>query len=408
VEEFVVDILRTEGRRLHRLGIVPTPTIQTWIARRRLPGGIAVTASHNPAGWHGVKFLGADGLTLDATLFYREALSGGAPLLNGHHTAAPPLRWMHHQAIAEHLRSLFRPGWLRSLADAVAYERFHVVVDAVNASASFVLPSLLQQLRCRVTLLHADGSGVFPHPPEPLPQHLHELSQWVHRYRADIGIAVDPDADRLVLVDETGQCLWEELTIVLAAQAVLEHKRRACGKTYEPTVVVNYSTTSAVDTVAQRYGAQVLRAPVGEANVVRRLQESRGVVGGEGSGGVILPHVHYGRDALVGSLLVLGLLALRQRRLSELVAELPHPVMRKYRLEQPRNFPTVLERIASQVTHQAREIRRDDGLYVRLGNGWFHLRASNTEPIVRLIVEAPEQAELEQLEALVLPLLHRG
>mgnify|MGYP001773463809 CR=1 FL=1 len=408
LEEFVVTTLQAHKRRVHRLGIVPTPTIQTWIARRRLAGGIAVTASHNPAEWHGLKFFGADGLTLDATLFYREARSGGAPLPNGHFSGIPLARWMHAQAIEEHLRSLWRPRWLRQLGTRILGEGFSVVLDTVNASGSFILPRLLQHLRCRVVLLAADGSGIFPHPPEPLPDHLGELAAWVRRTGADLGIATDPDADRLVLVDETGTCLREELTIALAAQAVLEHCPQACGREYQPVVVVNYSTSSTVDAIARLYGARVLRSPVGEANVVRLLRETRGVIGGEGSGGVILPHVHYGRDAMVGTVLILGLLARTQKRLSELAAALPQPVMRKHVLPRPEPFSPLLERLVPQITAHASEIRRDDGLYARVGNGWFHLRASNTEPVIRFIVEAPTQAELERLEAMVLPLLQRS
>lgn len=407
LEEFAVAILQTEERRIHRLGIVPTPTIQTWIARRQLAGGIAITASHNPADWHGLKFFGADGLTLDATLFYREARSGGAPHPNGHQHGFHPVRWMHAQAVAEHLRSLWRPRWLRQLGERILPEGFHVVVDAVNASASSILPQLLQQLRCRLTLLHADGSGIFPHPPEPLPEHLQELAAWVRRTGADLGLAIDPDADRLVLVDETGTCLWEELTIALAMQAVLENRQAACGKDYQPVIVVNYSTSSVVDAVARTYGARVLRSPVGEVNVVHLLRQTRGVLGGEGSGGVIVPHVHYGRDALVGTLLILGLLAQKQRRLSELVAELPRPIMRKHVFARPESLAPLFEQLLRRLTPQAAEIRRDDGLYARIGNGWLHLRASNTEPILRFIVEAPTRAEVEQLEALVLPFLQQ-
>ncbi len=405
LEEFVVSILQAEGRSVHRLGVVPTPTIQTWIARRRLPGGLAITASHNPAEWHGLKFLGPGGLTQDATLFYRQARSGNAPLPNGYPVGKGTARRMHFQAISEHLQSLWRPRWLRSLADTIAQEGFHVVVDAVNASGSTIVPLLLQQLRCRVTLLHADGSGIFPHTPEPLPQHLQELAHSVKQYQADIGIAVDPDADRLVLVDERGQCLWEELTIVLATQAVWLHCLRACGRQYQRIAVVNYSTTSAVDAVARTYGARVLRAPVGEVHVVRLLQHVRGVIGGEGSGGVIVPHVHYGRDALAGIVLILGLMAQQQKPLSELAAAIPQPIMHKYAFPAPESAPELLEQIFGYVAPYAEELNRADGLYARLGSAWFHLRPSNTEPLLRLIVEAPTRAELERLEALVLPFL---
>ncbi|MDW7997426.1 MAG: phosphoglucosamine mutase, partial [Bacteroidota bacterium] len=314
-------------------------------------------------------------------------------------------RWMHFQAISEHIRTLWRHRWLQNLREKIRHRAFHVVVDAVNAAGSFILPQLLQHLYCRVTLLHANGSGIFPHSPEPLPQHLQELATSVQRYSADIGIGVDPDADRLVLVDESGKCLWEELTIALAAQTVLEHAHQACANRYNPVVVVNYSTSSVIDDIAQAYRAQVLRSPVGEANVVRRLQESLGVIGGEGSGGVILPHIHYGRDALVGTVLVLGLMAHCQKRLSELVTALPRPIMRKHVLAQPQSVSTLLEQVFAYIAQHAEEIRRDDGLYARFGKSWFHLRPSNTEPVVRFIVEAPTQKEVEQLEAMILPLL---
>jgi phosphomannomutase len=405
IEELVLDTLRREGCRIHRLGVVPTPTVQYWIAHRRLPGGVAVTPSHNSAEWHGIKLFGAEGITLDVRPFYREALSGGFPPPNGHRESRPLSRWMQPQAVEAHLQSLRRPAWLRSLWEAIAQARLHVVVDAVNASASYILPLLLQRLGCRVTTLFADGSGQFLRVPEPLPEHLGELSEWVRRCRADVGIAVDPDADRLVLVDERGECVWEEYTIALAAWSVLEHLSAACGRLYEPVVVVNYSTSSAVESVVQAAGAHLVRAPVGELNVVQALKQWRGVLGGEGSGGVIVPHCHYGRDSLAGTVLILGLLARQGKPLSEVVAQLPRPAMRKHKLPRPAELDSVLRRLEGHLRKAARELRRDDGLYVRFDTGWVHIRASNTEPVLRFIAEAATVQQVEQLERLVLPLL---
>jgi len=268
-----------------------------------------------------------------------------------------------------------------------------VVVDAVNAAGSVAVPQLLQRLGCQVIPLYCDGTGDFPHTPEPLPQHLGDLQQAVIAHQADFGVAVDPDADRLVLVDNTGNPVWEEYTVVLAALAVMQLKQPV--SPYQPVVVVNQSTTQAVDDVAAQYGWRVERAPVGEINVVQKMKQVGAAIGGEGSGGVILPDCHYGRDSLVGIALILALLADQQMDLATIVQQLPRSVMRKLKVPARDAFLRVAERL--QATFQDAATDFTDGIKLQWKDRWVHLRPSNTEPIWRIIVEAPDEQAVTQL-----------
>ncbi|MCK5741454.1 MAG: phosphoglucosamine mutase, partial [Chlorobi bacterium] len=279
--------------------------------------------------------------------------------------------------------------------------KLKIVVDAVNASGSIVVPTLLRKLGCEVIELFCDASGIFPHTPEPLPINLTELAAAVKEHKADLGIAVDPDADRLVLIDENGVPIGEELTITLAAEAALSSKD-ALGK-YDAVVTVNYSTTRTVEDIAAKYGAVVKRSAVGEINVVRKMKEVNALVGGEGSGGVILPACHYGRDSLVGCALILHLLAQRDSSLSEICADLPKYAMLKLK----RQFSGQLDELIDQVIEAFPDGKatRDDGIKIDFEKSWVQLRASNTEPIVRIIAEAPTKKEAKELAEVVIKIV---
>ncbi len=336
--------------------------------------------------WNGLKFLGADGMFLRPDVVERLIQSAAAESDSG---AAVSLgkRTEISDAIASHVaRVLAMPATDR---DAVRARGFRVAVDAVNAAGSVAIPTRLRELGCEVIPIACDGSGKFPHTPEPLPENLRMLCDAVRTHGADLGIAVDPDADRLVLIDERGVPIGEEYTIVLCVDAVLA---TAPGT----TVVINQSTTRAVEDVAARHGSRVERTPVGEINVAAAMQRHGAVIGGEGSGGVIYAPLHLGRDSLAGTAITLSHLARTGLSLSALRATYPSYAMlkRKRTVTSTEEAQRALERVALRATG---DVRRDDGVRITLDRAWIHMRRSNTEPIVRIIVEAPDLAEASRL-----------
>jgi phosphomannomutase len=269
--------------------------------------------------------------------------------------------------------------------------KFKVVLDCINGSGGVILPRLLRTLGCEVIEVNCDVSGVFARLPEPVPENLNDVCRRVKETRADMGIVVDPDADRLVLITEKGEPFGEEYTITSVIKYVLEKERRSS------TVVVNLSTTRAVDDVAGSNGAKVVRTPVGEINVAQKMKECNAIVGGEGSGGVILPAVHYGRDAIVGIGIILQQLAEFGGTLSGFKATLPQYSIIKSKVGiSGKDARQILERMKDQYAAKGR-INTEDGVKIDFPGSWVHLRASNTEPIIRIIAEATAEAEARAL-----------
>jgi phosphomannomutase len=282
-------------------------------------------------------------------------------------------------------------------ARAIRRRRFRIVIDCCNGAGIAVLPALLDKLGCRTTVLFGDPARAFERPAEPLPENLTALRRRVKREKADLGFAVDPDADRLAIVDECGRPLGEERTLTLAAYRVLQKRRSA--------IAANLSTTRALDDLAETHGVRVHRTPVGEAHVVDAIRRRRLLIGGEGNGGVIWPQVTSGRDSVAAIGLILDALAATHNPISELNRLVPDYVMLKKKVplapgKLKRSYARLERRFGKQGT-----ISRTDGLRVDLPRGWFHLRPSGTEPIVRLYVEAPTRKEAEALAADVEELL---
>ena len=299
-------------------------------------------------------------------------------------------------AIEQHIEKILSlPFFIKSdVLDSLRKKRFKIVVDAVNASGSRAIPILLEKLGCVVIKLYCDESGNFPHTPEPLPENLSELADAVKVNQADIGIAVDPDADRLVLIDETGSPVSEENTIVLCTESVLEMKHLLTEYS-DFNVVVNHSTTRRVEDIAEKYGAKVFRSRVGEINVVNKMKEVNAIIGGEGSGGVILPACHYGRDSLVGTALILALLANWNASLSEIVNELPHYEMQKTKKQFSGSIDSIIDNLIKEFPDG--KPLREDGIKINFPTQWVQLRASNTEPVVRIIAEGKTIEEVQNL-----------
>lgn len=384
--------LRLCGVDVVDIGMAPTPTVQLAVEHSTARGGIAITASHNPGEWNGLKFLNDGGVFLGA----EENASLFALVAAGERAWMPAVGMGAHthryDAVADHIERVLACEVVDVMR--IRARRFRVVVDAVNASGSVAVPALLRELGCEVIEAACDGSGEFPHTPEPLPENLTSLGDAVRAQRADLGIAVDPDADRIVLFDERGLPFGEEYSITTAVHAVLEALPE--GERADAGIVVNLSTTRAVDDVAARHGATVHRAPVGEINVVRAMLAQRAVVGGEGSGGVILPAVHAGRDSLVGAALVLQALSGFSGPASAFRATLPEWVIRKFRYGiEGLDAAAVLRRVAESYASERVDTR--DGVRIDFADGWVHVRSSNTEPIMRVIAEARSADEAATL-----------
>ncbi|MBS1537803.1 MAG: phosphoglucosamine mutase [Bacteroidetes bacterium] len=394
IEQSIAEVLKEKGRIVHLLGIVPTPTVQLIVEHTpNAVGGISITASHNPAEWNGMKFMGSDGVFLDEEenqAFWKIADSNGFTNLNNQNGEI----LYRADAIEQHIKRLLElPLFSEETLTKIRSKKYKIVVDAVNASGSIAVPKLLEHLGCNVVRLYCDSSGEFPHTPEPLPQNLSALAEEVRIRNADIGIAVDPDADRLVLVNELGETISEEKTIVFAAQSVLKSINYL--SKYSNVIAINLSTSRMIEDIAELHNCKVNRTPVGEVNVVRNLQLNNGIFGGEGSGGVILPACHYGRDSLVGIALLLKLMATEGKILSELSDELPKYEMLKTKINFSGDFDEFSAKLQSKFAGSL--ITRGDGIRFDIGKSWVHVRRSNTEPIVRIISESATISEAKSL-----------
>lgn len=395
ISECVINSLTNCGRDVNYIGIAPTPTVQLLTEHNsECVGGISISASHNPIEWNGLKFIAGDGVFLDTEQNNRFWEITDSIDFNVNHTLDKGNRIEINDAREQHIQSILRnPLFAHILSEEkVPKKKLKVVVDAVNASGSFYIPDLLNKLGCDVIPLYCTNTGNFPHTPEPLPQHLSDLCEYVKKEKADLGIAVDPDADRLVLIDEDGNAIGEERTIVLSTLSALllnEDNKR------ELHVVVNLSTTQAVQDVCNIHGAILHRTPVGEINVVRKMQETKAIIGGEGSGGVIFPASHYGRDSLVGTALIISLLKKESKNLSEINKLIPEYSMQKVKMEFSGDFSSIREKIINEFKPQ--NFRTDDGIHFSFNNSWLHVRASNTEPIARIIAESPTIEENNEI-----------
>jgi phosphomannomutase len=386
----VAAALASSGCDVIDVGVAPTPTIQLAVEHHRAAGGIAITASHNPAEWNALKLISGGGTFLvqkqiDAikNIVLERRFAYGQGDKTGRISTDD-------EAIGRHIDAVLDLDLID--ADAVAAAGLKVAVDCVNGAGSDAVPMLLDRLGCDTVTLDCEGNGDFRRNPEPVSANLGGLCDLVRESGSDAGFAVDPDADRLSIVDETGKAVGEEYSIVLSTELVL-----SSGGAGGP-VVVNLSTTRAVDDVAARHGAEVVRAPIGEINVVERMKKVGSPIGGEGNGGVILPALHYGRDSLVGIALVLQLLAQRKENLSQVMTLFPQYVIVKTKapLEDIADIGSLRPHLESEF--RGATVNDDDGLRFDLGDTWVHVRKSGTEPVVRIIAEA---ADGERARALV-------
>ena len=380
----VFTALRFKGIDAIDLGIASTPTVEIMVEELGADGGIIITASHNGPEWNALKFLDSRGEFLsgaDMDEVSKRAL-GPEPLFGKTETFGS--LEANDTGDAVHIKRILE---LARIDRAMIAERgFRAVVDCVNGAGSRIMPALLRSLGVEVVELFTDIDAPFPHDPEPRPQNLVELSKAVVRERARIGFACDPDGDRLVLVDETGAVLSEELTLALAADFVLKKERGP--------LVANLSTSRLIDDIGERYGVSVHRSKVGEAHVIALMKEVHAAIGGEGNGGVIYPKLHYGRDAMTGVALVLQSLAEEGVSLSEKVAALPRYFIVKEKYPLRGDFALVEKSLEKRFSGRITAL---DGMRIDMDLGWIHLRRSNTEPVVRIIAEARSLEEARNL-----------
>lgn len=387
VSALVSATLQGLGINVIDLGLSTTPTVEVMVPELKADGGIILTASHNPKQWNALKLLNGKGEFINAENGAEVLALAESEDFNYAEVDALGKYENREDGFDIHIQKILALPMVD--ADAVKQKRFKVVLDAVNSTGGLALPPLLEKLGCEVVKLYCQPNGDFPHNPEPLKEHLTDICERVKKEKADLGIVVDPDVDRLALIDETGEMFGEEYTLVAVADYLLRHKKGVA--------VSNLSSSRALRDVASGLGSGYFASAVGEVNVVHLMKEKNAVIGGEGNGGIIYPDLHYGRDSLVGVALFLTHLAKENKTVSALRATYPAYFMGKKKIElTPEiNVDKVLERLKTKYSNE--EISTIDGVKIDFADGWVHLRKSNTEPIIRIYTEAKTQKEADEL-----------
>jgi phosphomannomutase len=379
--------LQSVGCTVIDVGMAPTPTVQLAVEHHHAAGGLAITASHNPIEWNALKFIGPSGLFLSAQegADMRALLDAGIPRATWDQLGEVVTD---EGAVERHVRQLLALPWLD--VAGIRARRFRVALDCCHGAGSGIMPLLLAELGCELYAIHMEADGRFHRPPEPVAANLGELEALVRATRADVGFATDPDVDRLALVLDDGRAPGEDWTLALAARTALRHVRGP--------VVTNLSTSKVVADVAAEAGVPFHFAPVGEVNVALAMRDAGAAIGGEGNGGVILPALHLGRDAPAGAALLLQLMREEGRPLSAVVAERPQYVIVKDKLDRP---AAPLDAVYAALRDGFPDAAADtqDGLRLDWPDRWVHLRPSGTEPIVRVIAEAPTEGAARALVA---------
>jgi phosphomannomutase len=387
--------LSSAGCRVIDVGVVSTPTVSLAVEYHRAQGGIAITASHNPAEWNALKFYGADGLFIDeqsgaalrslvesTTDFNRDAFSVGYYERD-------------ELAVVRHVNAVLGLPFMR--VDELRARKFRIGLDAVNGAGGELLLSLLETLGCEIIGFHLEANGMFPRNPEPIAENLAEVCKLMHSANVDIGFVLDPDADRLALIRSDGKPAGEELTLVTSALAALPHVRGP--------VVANCSTSRALQDVAKRFEREFFETKVGEAHVARKMRDVNAAIGGEGNGGVMLPMIHASRDSAVGAALVLQALLEFGGSSADFFDSMPQYHLAKFRREylSLEDQRAALESVRSKSPFGNPSTL--DGFKWSLDNGWVQVRASNTEPILRVFAEAKSRYEANELAQAVLNIL---
>lgn len=387
VKKAVLSGLLSVGCQPIEIGICPIPSIQFLTKQSKAIGAIAVTASHNPKEWNGLKFINEEGLFLN----YHQM----EEFLDIYHQGEFSLVEAHKYKNLKFEKNPARPHFKKLLSyfnvDLIRQKKFKVAIDCCNGAGAVLVPQYLDALGCQPILINCVPDGLFAHHPEPLPENIATLCRTVVEEGADVGFVQDADADRLAIVSDKGEPLGEEMTLILASKYVLS-------KNPGP-VVVNLSTSQAIDDIAREFNIPVIRTKIGEINVVEQIlaQQGKTAIGGEGNGGVILPGIHPCRDSFTAMGLILEYMATSGKTISELQKEVPKYYMIKDRIEGTQEQAYRLMRQLKKKYWNKGELSLMDGLKIQFDNYWIHIRPSNTEPIIRLIVEAKSQEVAEKI-----------
>lgn len=387
VNSLVTATLQGLGINVVDLGLSTTPTVEVMVPELNADGGIILTASHNPKQWNALKLLnekgefingenGAEVLSIAANEDFEFAEVDD---LGKYETR--------DDAFDIHIQKILDLPMVD--AEAIKEKKFKVVLDAVNSTGGISIPPLLEKLGCEVVKLYCEPNGHFPHNPEPLKEHLTDICELVKKENADLGIVVDPDVDRLALIDETGEMFGEEYTLVAVADYLLKHKNGVA--------VSNLSSSRALRDVAQKHNSEYFASAVGEVNVVNLMKEKNAIIGGEGNGGIIYPDLHFGRDSLIGAALFLTHLAKEGKTVSGLRATYPAYFMGKKKIELTPEIDVDSLLTKMEKEYQNEEVSTVDGVKIDFPENWVHLRKSNTEPIIRIYTEAKSQEEADKL-----------
>ena len=378
IAQWVIDSLHKKGINVDNCGLATTPTMQIMTENENYDGGIVITASHNPSEYNGLKFLQTDG-----TFLSPDQCEELFKAVDQNVSINPPdslgVVSDYSTANEEHIEKVLAAKCID--ADNIRKKKFKVVIDAVNGAGSFILPILCEQLGCDVVTMNCNGDGNFTREAEPLAENLNELEQKVLSDRADIGFATDPDGDRLSIVSNKGKAIGEEFTLVLSVKNFINSQ--------ESMVVTNLSTSMMLDNIADK----TIRTKIGEAHVVKKMNELNIEIGGEGNGGVILKEVHLGRDSLVAISMILNLLSSSGKSISDEISNIPKYLMIKDKI----HIDSKIDFDSLENIFDCDEINKIDGIKFSWPNKWIHIRQSNTEPIIRIFAEASTQDEVDEL-----------
>lgn len=386
IENLVASACAASGAEAVILGIASTPTVEMEVISSGAGGGIIITASHNPIEWNALKFLTHEGIFLDEGQVKKlfELVDENRFVWKDH----SEVKAVSYRTGADdrHIAGVLALPFIQP--EKIRAKKFRVAYDAVNGAGSLIVPQLLHALGCEVVAINVEPNGIFPHGAEPTPENLVQLEAVVKAKKCDVGFATDPDADRCAIVSDGGKALGEEYTLALATMLVLEHK--------PGPVAVNLSTSRMVDDIAAKYGVPVLRTKVGEINVTVGMRAHGSVIGGEGNGGVISPDLHYGRDGILAVAMTLQLMMEKNKPLSAIANEIPSYWIEKQKFSVAgKKMEVIFGRLLAKFPDA--KCDQQDGIRFEWEKSWVHLRASNTEPVVRVIAEAPDRAQAEKL-----------
>jgi phosphomannomutase len=393
----VISGLLSVGVDVVYLGIVSTPTLLLAVEESDACGGMCITASHNPAEWNAIKFVDKEGMFLIPEVMnqYLAMIDNTIEYVDWNKIGK---KTEDYEASWRHINKILNIPYLD--IDKIRQTKFKVVLNSVNGAGGVISPILLAELGCELIEINSEPHGYFAHTPEPLSKNLKQIEEAVKQHKADIGFATDPDVDRLAIIDETGNCIGEEFSLLLSEKFILSTLQKNNIKLND--IVTNLSSSMASEDIANEYGINVIRTKVGEINVGNTMKAIKSPVGGEGNGGIICPDVHYTRDAIAGMALILAYMAQTNKKISTLCNQIPHYYFAKSKIETNKDLLDNIMKKAEIAfldnnNFDVVKIDKTDGIKIILTKAWIHIRKSGTEPIIRVYVEAESTEKAEQL-----------